>query len=207
MKMEYLSVGILGTNCYILWNEETMEAVIVDPGAYDRKVKQCIGENQLKPVAILLTHGHFDHMMGVTPLRADYPDIKVYICKDDVCILEDPRKNLSASYTDPATPYADVLLEDQEKIRLIGKTFTFLQTPGHTAGSGCYYLEDEGILLSGDTLFSYSMGRTDLPTGNALHMQASLRRLMELPDAVKVFPGHSGPTTIERERKGNPYIR
>lgn len=208
MKIECHYVSPMRTNCYLIWNEDTKELLVVDPGSCKDAIFKHVEELGLTPVAILLTHGHFDHMMGVDGWKKAYPGIPVYIGKDEEEVLKDTDKNLTTRFRQYAVSFdADVYLEDEEVIELIGKKIKYLLTPGHTIGSGCYYFEEDAVLISGDTLFRRSMGRTDMPTGDAIKMVASLQRLAKLPPEVRVLPGHEAATTIEDEVAHNPYIR
>ena len=207
MQIECIPAGILGTNCYFVINEDTKEIAIIDPGGYSKKMKTTIQENGYIPAAILLTHGHFDHMMGVAPLLEDYP-VPVYIMAAEEDILLDPQKNLSAKYTEGCTLEGVTKVHDGDKISAAGFVFTALKTPGHTVDGCCYYLEDREILFSGDTLFHASVGRFDLPTSCEEDLIRSIReKLFVLPEAVKVLPGHASATTIGFEKDNNPYVK
>lgn len=206
MKIESFAAGILGTNCYFVQNEETKETVIVDPGGCSKRMRDYLVSERLKPVAVLLTHGHFDHMMGVPELLKDY-DIPVYIHESEFNILEDPQVNLSATYTKGMTIHKANQVREGQVLELAGSSFRVIYTPGHTVDGCCYYMEEEGILFSGDTLFQASVGRSDLPTGSEATLIRSIKeKLMQLPDTVKVLPGHMGATTIGEERRFNPYL-
>ncbi|HBA62936.1 MAG TPA: MBL fold metallo-hydrolase [Lachnospiraceae bacterium] len=206
MKIESFAAGILGTNCYFIQNEKTKETVIVDPGGYSKRMRNYLVSEQLKPVAILLTHGHFDHMMGVPEILKEYP-VPVYVYDAEYNILEDPEVNLSSTYTKGMTLSGANPVREGEKLSFAGFTFQVIYTPGHTADSCCYYVEEEGILFSGDTLFHASVGRSDLPTGSQSTLIRSIKeKLLLLPDEVKVLPGHMSATTIGDERRLNPFL-
>lgn len=199
-------VGNLATNCFLLKNKETNELAIVDPGGSAERILSKILKMQAKPVAILLTHGHFDHIMAVKALLEQYK-IPVYALAEEEEWLTDPSRNLSdwsgGSYTAPA----DVYLSDLQVFEVAGFSVQVLHTPGHTPGSCCYYLKDEGILLSGDTLFCGSAGRTDFPGGSGYAMRRSLNRLVNsLPGETLVLPGHGETTTIDYEKRYNPFV-
>lgn len=208
MRVERFGIGPLRTNCYLIWNEETKELLIVDPGDYTDSIESFIREELLKPTAILLTHAHYDHILGLNGWRKNYPELPIYISKTEEELLKDPKLNGTASYGEYAVSYtADKYLEDYETIELIGEKITFIHTPGHTAGSGCYYFPERGMLFSGDTLFRCSVGRWDLATGNREALMDSLnRKLIVLPDDTQVFPGHERMTTISDEKKFNPFV-
>ena len=160
----------------------------------------------LQVEAILLTHGHFDHIMGIGDLRREF-SVPVYAHEGDRETLLDPSLNLSISYTDGYTFDGATYVRDGQTLELAGASFQVIHTPGHTPGGVCYYLENEKVLFSGDTLFQNSVGRTDFPNSSMSDLIRSLReKVMALPDDVKVYPGHMGETTIGHERKHNPFI-
>ena len=200
LKVSCIAVGEIETNCYLLHPEGAAETLIVDPGDEARRIRQRIEADELKPVAILLTHGHFDHILAVGTLRKMYPGIPVYACRDEKDVLSDPYLNASfMSRFEPVT--ADVWLREGDELDLAGLHFKVLQTPGHTIGSICYYFEEDKVLVAGDTLFFTGFGRTDLPTGSAAQLKKSLERLLlTLPEDVIVLPGHGRTTTIGFEK-------
>ena len=202
-----LITGMMKENCYILSDRELApgDCVLVDPGDDANKISSYLKEQGLRPMAILLTHGHFDHITAVPELLETYKDVKVYACKDEIDMLGDAGLNLSEHFLRPVELTDAEPLSDGERIRLLGHDFKVIATPGHTAGSCCYYEEKEKLLYSGDTLFRSSYGRTDLPTGSEEEMGKSLNeKLFTLPEDVKVYPGHEAPTAIGFERKHNP---
>ena len=204
LELRRLMLGGLGTNCYIVRNTETNETVIVDPADQAERVEQHIEQAGTKPVAVLLTHGHFDHIMAADDLRKKY-EIPVYIHELDEAVLEDPMKNLSGMWARSYSMKADRLVKEGDILELAGFRFRVIFTPGHTQGGCCYYLEEENVLFSGDTLFCCSYGRVDFPTSSASDMSASVKRLLkELPDKTLVLPGHESETTIEDEKRYNP---
>lgn len=188
------------TNCYLCKNKETGEGFIVDPGGNELKISTNISKMEMEPKAILLTHGHFDHIEAVLPLREKY-GVKVYVAAEEERLLLDSRMNLSSYFGGPLTVAADEFVTDGQKLNIAGIDMKFILTPGHTPGSGCYYLEDEGILFSGDTLFYASRGRTDFPGGSEAQIMKSIReKLLVLPGETEVFPGHNNSTTIDSEK-------
>lgn len=205
LDMKTLVVGPLEVNCYILHEEETREAVAIDPGGSEEAVWRCIEEAGLDLKAILNTHAHGDHIGAVEFLR-EKTGAKLYIHEADAPMLLDARKNLSAFLGTPImTQPADVLLKGGEVLNIGGMKFTVLHTPGHSPGGVCYLMEDR--LFSGDTLFAESVGRTDFPGSSAKDLMTSVReKLLVLPDEIKVYCGHGPETTIGHERKCNPYL-
>ena len=157
--------------------------------------------------AILLTHAHFDHIWGCNKLR-ELSGVQVFACEDEKELCESAKLNVSEDVGRPYTVSVDWYLRDGEEVTIEGMKFKVIATPGHTQGSCCYYFESDNILVSGDTLFEGSVGRTDLPTGNGATLSRSLKeRLMILPDETLVFPGHGNGTTIADEKKYNPFCR
>lgn len=188
------------TNCYLVKNKETGEGVIVDPGGNALKISTNISRMEMTPKAILLTHGHFDHIAAVDELKDRY-GIKVYAGSEEEKLLLDNRMNLSMAFGVPMTVCADEFVSDGEKINIAGINMKFIHTPGHTKGSGCYYLEDNEIIFSGDTLFRASRGRTDFPGGSEAEILKSIReKLLVLPEDTEVFPGHEESTMIGAEK-------
>ena len=206
MKIEKFVTGIISTNCYLVINEETKQTVVIDPAACPSYLMGHMKGEGLQVEAILLTHGHFDHIMGIDDLRREFP-VPVYVHEGDRETLLDPALNLSSSYTNGYTFDGADYIRDGQRLELAGFSFQVIHTPGHTPGGVCYYLESEGVLFSGDTLFQNSVGRTDFPNSSMSDLIRSLReKVMKLPDDVKVYPGHMGETTIGHERKYNPFI-
>ena len=206
MKVERFLTGILSTNCYVAWNEQTKEAVIVDPAAYSKKLAEFLREEGLKPQAVLLTHGHFDHIMGLDALLEEYP-VPVYVHEAEKGLIADPKTNLSLTYTNGYVFEDATYVTDGQKIAAAGVTFEVLFTPGHTSGGCCYYAVTENMLFSGDTLFRCSVGRSDLPTGDETTLIRSIKeKLLVLPENTVVYPGHMAATTIQTEKTANPFL-
>jgi glyoxylase-like metal-dependent hydrolase (beta-lactamase superfamily II) len=201
------TVGNMGTNCYIMVNHDTEECVIFDPGDEASRLKQDIEQAGFKPKAIILTHGHFDHIGGVKELKDAY-GIPLYCSKEEnEQILGKLDGNLSAMFGMPMTMQADETLRDGEKLEMIGTTLQCISTPGHTIGGMCYYNEELQAVIVGDTLFAGSVGRTDFPTGNGTQLLNSiLEKLYVLPDETKVFPGHMDSSTIGFEKRTNMVV-
>lgn len=209
IKLEIHQVGMISTNCYFLINKDTNECVVVDPGDNADGLYEKIMRSGYKPVAILLTHGHFDHILAVNPLKR-LTKVPVMAYEEEKEMLKDTKPRFTAMVKDNEDLVVEPerFFKDGEEVSLAGMNIKVLHTPGHSSGSCCYYLEEEKILISGDTLFEGSIGRTDFPTGSMAQLDKSLNEiLMKLPDEVEVFPGHGGQTTIGAERKYNPYVR
>ena len=201
-------LGSYSTNCYIVANTDTREAVIIDPAARgDYIIKSC-EDQKFKVVAILLTHGHYDHIGALEQLRNEYPDAKVYAGVEEEEVLKNPALNLSELlFGSAVSTQADIYVDDAQKLELLGTTITCLHVPGHTKGGTCYYFEEEKLLFSGDTLFNFSVGRSDFPTGNEAALLENISsKLLVLPDDVVVYAGHNNRSTIGREKKMNPFF-
>ena len=205
-QIEWMVLGMVSTNTYLVKNQDTGELLIIDPADAAGRIQEKIGQMEGRPAAILLTHGHFDHMLAADALRSAY-DIPVYACIQEKDLLKNARYNLSASWASPHVMEADRYLADGETFREAGFEIRLLHTPGHTEGSCCYYLPEEAVLFSGDTLFAGSVGRTDFPTSSGADMRKSLQRLLsELPADTRVCPGHGEETTIAYEKRYNPFV-
>lgn len=197
---------MIGTNTYLVINEETKQTVIVDPAACPSYMMSHMKNEGLKVEAVILTHGHFDHVMGVDDILKEFP-VPVYVHEADEKTLMDPAVNLSVHYTAPYTFSGGTYIREGQVLDLAGFAFQVIHTPGHTPGGVCYYVEAEKVLFSGDTLFRSSVGRTDFPGSSTSDLIRAVRdKLMKLPDDVKVYPGHMEETTIGYERKYNPFI-
>lgn len=206
LELQKCIVGNVFTNCYLLKNKETGELVIIDPGAAADKIAQKVDEMQGKPVAVLLTHGHFDHILAAEEIRDRY-HIPIYASAKEKNTLMDPQINLSGYGGGVCSINADEYLSDLQVVELAGLSVQMIETPGHTVGSCCYYLKDEEILFSGDTVFCGSVGRTDFPQGSTADIVRSLHRLLDsLPDDTEVYPGHDASTTIGYEKRYNPFV-
>lgn len=198
-------LGMVSTNCYVIYNEQKKEGIIVDPADNGMYILNKCRELGVTPVAVLLTHGHIDHIMAVDDIRRAF-HVTVYMGMNEENLLKDPDMNLSGIMgTEQVSLEADYLLRDNEELEIAGYRIKTIATPGHTAGSVCYLFEDEDVLVSGDTLFADSLGRTDLPTGSSGEIVRSITgRLFPLKDDIMVYPGHGEPTTMGHEKKYNP---
>jgi len=206
IKIEQYVVGSVGTNCYFIVNQETNEVLMIDPGDQAEKLAERIKAASYQPKAILLTHGHFDHVLAVKKLSEQY-GIPVYAHEGEKETLTDPRLNLSGMTGKNESYTADVYVTDKQTLTLAGFDIEVLHTPGHTDGGCCYYIAEHKALISGDTLFAGSIGRTDFPNGSAQALISGIKqKLMVLPDDVIVYPGHMEQTTILDERERNPFL-
>ena len=206
LEISYRILGAIGTNVYFLINTETRETILVDPADNAEYLLDQAEMRDYYISGILLTHGHFDHIYAVNDLKK-HRDIPVYACAAEEKLLGDPDLNRSAAWAEPCGLKADILLTDGDEFDLAGFHIRMIHTPGHTAGSCCYYIEDEKVLISGDTLFANSYGRTDLATGSQSSIVKSIKeKLLVLPPDVQVYPGHGDFTTIDQERKYNPIL-
>ena len=189
LKCDFRVVGPIQTNCYFLYREDTKECLIIDPGYEADKIEAYVQKKQLHVAGILLTHGHFDHITAADEVRKKFP-----------------RMNVSVMMGESVSLKADVWLEDGQELEMLGETMRCILTPGHTGGGMCFYFPKACMLFSGDTLFQESVGRTDFPTGSSRELIRSVReKLLVLPEAVRVYPGHGLMTTIRDEQMFNPY--
>ena len=193
-----MPLGPLGTNCYVIGDKAVGEVFIIDPATPE--VLYALKKHDLKPKAILLTHGHADHISAVTELKEKY-NIPVYASEEEDRLLVDTRANLSSMFGNPVSICADKYLRDGDKFTIADKEIKFILTPGHTQGSGCYYIAEDEVLFSGDTLFHQSRGRTDFPGGSEAAIIRSIKeKLLVLPGETTVYPGHMDMTTIDNEK-------
>ncbi|CDQ39665.1 MBL fold metallo-hydrolase [Virgibacillus salexigens] len=205
MKIEIMSLGPLGTNCYIVYQDN--QALVFDPGGEPEKVKTFLSANQLDPKAILLTHGHFDHIGAVDTLRKFY-EIDVYIHQAEADWLEDAQKNGSLMFIGETiqTQKPDQLLAP-EKMTLGNFQFEIIHTPGHSPGSVTFLFHEQLMMISGDVLFYQGIGRTDLPGGNFEELKQSIKqKIYTLDKDFDIYPGHGPKTSIANEKKANPFI-
>ena len=203
----------IACNCYVIYNDND-EAFLVDPGySSNNGLIDHIKKLNKNIKAILITHGHYDHIYALKDILDIYKDTKVYILRDEVEFLTDPSLNLTDEdynelgiETFSFMPKNIELLDDGDIINVAGFEIKVIATPFHTKGSCCYYVERENALFSGDTLFYTTIGRTDLPTGSNKTVESSLKKLKELPEGIKVYPGHGPITNLDREKKYNSYL-
>jgi glyoxylase-like metal-dependent hydrolase (beta-lactamase superfamily II) len=199
--LKTIVVGGIATNCYVLGDDQTMQAIIVDPGADAGKIKGVLQKEKLTPCAVVLTHGHFDHIGEIESFG-----VPIYVHKNDAVLLPEGVQKLSVNFG-PLQKRGVVLhfLENNDTIPIGNRAVRVLHTPGHTPGGICLVID--GILLSGDTLFRRGIGRTDLPGGSYEQLLDSLReKVLSLDEGIAVFPGHGLPTTIGEEKEENSFL-
>lgn len=195
LQIKTLTLGQYETNCYILYSEASSDCIVIDPGYEPERVLEAVKSLNKHLQAILLTHGHFDHVGGVREIFAQ-TDCDIYLCPAD-CAMPEQMTAGPLCYT--------CSYQEGDVLSLAGLTLRVLQTPGHTPGSVC--LLCDGNLFSGDTLFAGSCGRTDLPGGSWNDLKTSLSRLKALEGSFTVYPGHGEATTLDAEKRYNPYLR
>lgn len=207
MIFEIVAVGPLGANCFILGCEESKSGVVVDPGSEPEKIIYAIERLGLRITSIINTHGHFDHVGGNSRLR-EHTGAKLLVHEKDVRLLS-MASEVAARYgaITEDSPLPDEFLADGMVIPVGNYQISVIHTPGHTPGGCCLYLDEEGVLISGDTLFADGVGRTDFPGGSHQALIESIRtRLLTLPETTRVYPGHGPSTTIGHEKRHNPFI-
>lgn len=207
IKIGRLTLGVCQTNCYFLYREGQKEVVFVDPADRGDSIYEALQEKGFVVAGILLTHGHFDHIWGAEKLR-ELSGAKIYALDAEEALCLDAGLNVSKMAGRACTVKPDVLVKDGEEITVAGICCKVIATPGHTGGSCCYYVAEAGFLVSGDTLFQESVGRTDFPTGSMSEIVRSIKeKLFCLPPDTKVYPGHGEQTTIAYEKEYNPFCQ
>jgi len=194
-------------NCYLYWDPQSGDGVIIDPGDEAEVIVRQVGSAGFTPRAILLTHGHGDHIAAVAEVKEHF-GLPLYLGNGDQTLLANPSENVSALVGYPiVAPEADFILEDEQDLKLGTIHFKVLATPGHTRGGVCFLDDKANLVFTGDTLFWGSIGRTDLPGGAYGQLIDSIKRkLLKLPDNVVCYPGHGPETTIGGERVNNPFL-
>ena len=204
MKVKIMQVGPIGTNCYFLMEPEENVLAIIDPGDEAQRIQQVVNETGCKVQYILLTHGHYDHVGSVNEL-SEKLGAKIVGGAQEMPVFTDPALNVSQFVGAPIIVHPDELVNEGDVVKVGDMEFKVMLTPGHTQGSICFIEKD--VIFSGDTLFQGSCGRTDLPTGDWNAIRLSLKRLAALPGDYKVYSGHGPATTLEEERRTNPFMK
>lgn len=215
IKIGRMVLGVCQTNCYFIYRDGEKDAIVVDPADKGANIYGALLKNGFRVAGILLTHGHFDHIWGLDGLRdavnasaeEEAEPVKAYALEEERELLKSARMNVSEQAGRACSTYADEYVKDGQELTLAGMTCKVIATPGHTAGGCCYYFQEAGILLAGDTLFAESVGRTDFPTGSMGTLVRSIRdKLFVLPDDTRVYPGHGESTTLGHEKAYNPFL-
>ncbi len=213
MIVDQLVLGAYENNCYVIRKEkDSKKCLIIDTGLDVDPLIEYLENNKLDPVAVICTHGHADHIAGISQVHEIYPSMKIVIHKNDADMLTSADLNLStmADVEIQAKP-ADIIIDHPHEICLADMCFDVLETPGHTPGGICLYFKDEKVLFAGDTLFAGSVGRTDFPGYDQQRAHRQLiesinEKLINLPLETRVYPGHGDVTSIEYEKRNNPYL-
>lgn len=205
MKIKTFMVGVLETNCYVVMDTGSKDALVIDPGGNGNKISDFIEIEGLTLKCILLTHAHYDHILGCEQITSKF-DVPIVICEGEEPVIESSIYNLSSKYRKDIILKYDRVLKDGESCNFGSLQFKVIHTPGHTPGSACYYFEKCDALFSGDTLFYASIGRTDFELGSTEQILESLKKLKSLPENTIVYPGHGQHTSIGFEIKYNPYL-
>ena len=207
LKIGRMVIGSVQTNCYFVYREGSNDVIFFDPADKGDYIYETLKEKDLRVKGILLTHAHFDHIWGCNRLR-ELSGAPLYAYEAEKVLCEDAVTNVSEQVGRPCTVIPDRYLKDGEEITIADITCKLIATPGHTVGSCCYYFEEAGMLISGDTLFQESVGRTDLATGSMSTLIRSIKdKLLVLPDETKVYPGHGDVTSIGYEKQYNLFVQ
>ena len=206
LKIGKMTLGSCMTNCYFVYREGESGVIFFDPAAQGDYIYEKMKEHGFEIEVILLTHGHFDHIGGVDALR-EKSGAKVYAMEAEKVLLQDPYVNVSAQMHAKVTVEADGFFHDGDELEYGGKKCKVIATPGHTIGGCCFYFEEAGMVICGDTIFAESVGRTDFPTGNMKKLLASIEdKIFTLPEDTKLYPGHGPATTVGHEKENNPFF-
>ena len=211
LRIETIVAAPFAQNAYVVWRPGSPEALVFDPGFDPESLIDILSSESLKPVAIVNTHGHADHIAGNATMLARFPGIPLIIGRNEAHLLTDPQTNLSAHYGLPIiSPKADVLVDDNQRIELAGIEFLVKEIPGHSPGSVVFIADGESppIVFVGDVIFAGSVGRCDFPGGSAKKLISGIKeKLFKLPDEAVLYSGHGPETTIGEEKANNPYCQ
>lgn len=206
LKLTTFSPSMVYANCYILKDEASGEALVVDPGAYSSRFEAMLRQEGITDLKyILLTHGHFDHIGAVQSLKYNFGGEVVIHGEDKACLSDGNASLASAFGFEQNDVTAEMVVSDADELSLGDYKIKVIHTPGHTKGSVCYIVKD--MIFSGDTLFRDTVGRTDFPGGSFDEIMKSLSKLSSLEGDYNIYPGHESATTLERERHYNPYMK
>ncbi|MCL2839255.1 MAG: MBL fold metallo-hydrolase [Defluviitaleaceae bacterium] len=206
MKLIIINQNAMGQNIYLYFDESTKEGILIDAGDSETEIMSKINQHNVKIKALLLTHGHYDHIACANEIR-EKTDTKIYCHPDEQQFLENPELNLSTRFKRILKVTPDGLLKDGEIFEIGDTTLKIIHTPGHTPGGLCFYDEKNGVLFTGDTLFRESIGRADLPLSNPTDLTKGIKeKLLTLPSETKVYPGHGESSDIGFEKKYNAYV-
>ncbi len=205
VKIGRMVIGSYGTNCYFVYEEGKPDCIVIDPADAGDKIYEALSNKGFEVKAIFLTHGHFDHIWGAKALK-EGSKAMIYALEEEKALCEDARLNVSRGAGKAYELTPDITVKDGEEIAIGDISCKVIATPGHTAGSCCYYFEEAGLLVCGDTVFLESVGRTDLPTGSFSQLIRSIKeKIFTLPEDVKLYPGHGDSTDVGHEKQYNPF--
>ncbi len=210
LRIETIVAAMFAQNAYVVWRPDSVDALIFDPGFDPKAIIRVVHKHGLKPVAIINTHGHSDHIAGNAAMLDEFPGLPLLIGRNEAHLLTDPEANLSAKFGVPIlSPPATQLVDDGERIELAGISFLVREIPGHSPGSVAFIADAQSppIVFVGDVIFAGSVGRTDFPGGSAKTLYAGIKqKLFNLPEDSVLYPGHGPTTTIAVEKASNPYV-
>ncbi len=206
LTIKTLILGMMQTNCYMVYDQNSKLGYIIDPAAQEDDIEQALNENGVKLLGILLTHGHYDHISAAKAL-SEKMNVPILAGSKEKELLQDARMNASQLFRKNCTLNADSYLADGDELSFGDSTLIVLETPGHTIGGVCFFCKEEDVVFCGDTIFRNSVGRTDFATGNMEQLIQSIKvKLFCLKDEVLLLPGHGEPTTVGYEKNNNPYV-